>query len=252
MKFCIAVVIIVCAWEATRIIYIGWFPLSLRFFPTSFEIATSFVQIFDDLVIASYQTILKIVFAIIGSGCVGVFSGLVLARSKIVSFMLMGVVDFIRSIPPSALFPLFIILFGSQQLSKFVASVYFPALIIAVLVAEAYQKSSKSVEKVWLINGVSDFRIFKFVVLPESIRHSIIAIQGNIGLIVAIVIVSEMYLGFPEGLGAIITTSFETLEYESLYASIIFSGLLGLGAAEGIRRLGNSVLFQLGFRNTSL
>jgi ABC-type nitrate/sulfonate/bicarbonate transport system permease component len=136
-------------------------------------------------------------------------------------------VDFFRSTPASALIPLFLLIFGISDINK-VAIAAFGALLIVVF-NSAYGVINARKQRVMAakVMGASRWRVFKDVLLWESLQPSFVGLRSAVSMSLVIVIVAEMFIGSEDGLGHAILDAQQVLNVKTMYAAILAAGGLG-------------------------
>ncbi|CAM4388151.1 Taurine ABC transporter permease [Bordetella tumbae] len=136
-------------------------------------------------------------------------------------------VDFFRSTPSSALIPLFLLIFGVSDFNK-VAIAAFGALLI-VIFNSAYGVINARKQRVMAakVMGASRWRIFKDVLVWESLQPSFVGLRSAVSMALVIVIVAEMFIGSENGLGHAIIDAQQILNVKTMYAAILAAGALG-------------------------
>ena len=75
--------------------------------------------------------------------------------------------------------------------------------------------------------GISQFHIFKDILLMESLPQTFIGLRTGISLALVIVIVAEMFIGSESGLGHRIIDAQQVFNIKDMYSSILITGALG-------------------------
>jgi len=136
-------------------------------------------------------------------------------------------VDFFRSTPSSALIPLFLLIFGVSDINK-VAIAAFGAFLIVVF-NSAYGVINARKQRVMAarVMGASRWRVFRDVLVWESLQPSFVGLRSAVSMALVIVIVAEMFIGSENGLGHRIIDAQQVLNVKSMYAAILAAGGLG-------------------------
>jgi len=158
---------------------------------------------------------------------VGVPLGVLLGSNERFYRSIEFLIDFFRSTPSSALIPLFLLIFGVSDVNK-IAIAAFGALLIVVFnsaygVMNARQQRMMSAK----VMGASRWRIFKDVLLWESLQPTFVGLRSAVSMSLVIVIVAEMFIGSDNGLGHRIIDAQQVLNVKSMYAAILAAGILG-------------------------
>ena len=158
---------------------------------------------------------------------VGVPLGVLLGSNEKAYRSVEFLIDFFRSTPSSALIPLFLLIFGVSDINK-VAIAAFGAFLI-VIFNSAYGVINARKQRVMAakVMGASRWRIFKDVLLWESLQPSFVGLRSAVSMALVIVIVAEMFIGSENGLGHAIIDAQQVLNVKTMYAAILSAGALG-------------------------
>jgi len=177
-----------------------------------------------DFLITLQRTALAIALA----AAIGIPAGLVLGASERLYRALEFVVDFFRSTPATAIFPLFLLLFGVDDKTKVYVATFAASLAIIFNVAYGVMNARKTrLLAAWLM-GARRHQIL-IVVLLESFPQTFIGLRTGVSLALIVVIVAEMFIGSRDGLGNSIFEAQQLFEMPAMYAAIFASGALGYG-----------------------
>lgn len=160
---------------------------------------------------------------------IGIPLGLALGYFRAGWEMAEGAVDFLRSIPPIVVYPLFLLSLGVSDASR-VAVVVFGCTTVLVmhLAAAAGSVPEARLASVRLM-GATPLQTLRLVVLPEALPHLFVGLRTIVSLGLIIVVVTEMLVGAPSGLGTRVVNAQMAYRTDELYAEIAVIGLLGLG-----------------------
>ena len=177
-----------------------------------------------DFLITLQRTALAIALA----SAIGIPIGLILGASEKLYRSLEFVVDFFRSTPATAIFPLFLLLFGVDDKTKVYVATFAASLAIIFNVAYGVMNARKTrLLAAWLM-GARRHQIL-LVILLESFPQTFIGLRTGVSLALIVVIVAEMFIGSKDGLGNSIFEAQQLFEMPSMYAAIFASGALGYG-----------------------
>ena len=178
----------------------------------------------SDFLITLERTALAIALA----SAVGIPIGLILGASEKFYRSLEFVVDFFRSTPATAIFPLFLLLFGVDDKTKVYVATFAASLAIIFNVAYGVMNARKTrLLAAWLM-GARRHQIL-LVILLESFPQTFIGLRTGVSLALIVVIVAEMFIGSKDGLGNSIFEAQQLFEMPAMYAAIFASGALGYG-----------------------
>lgn len=200
------------------------------FLPTPLETATTMHsqlietgELWPDMFATLYRTVIAFVLAAIAGICIG----LVLGYSKLVHSSMGTAVDFARSIPATALFPLFLLFFGIGDEAKIAVGVWAASLIIMVNTAYGVRHANKVRQMVAKAYKLPQLETFKKLILPEAAPHIAAGLRIALSLTLIVVIVTEMFIGTNVGLGHRIIDAQLVYRVPEMYAAIIMAGILG-------------------------
>jgi NitT/TauT family transport system permease protein len=173
------------------------------------------------------MTVWRTVQAFLIAAIVGMPLGVLLGSSERAYRSVEFLIDFFRSTPSSALIPLFLMIFGVSEINK-VAIAAFGALLIVVF-NSAYGVINARKQRVMAakVMGASRWRVFKDVLIWESLQPSFVGLRSAVSMALVIVIVAEMFIGADSGLGNRIINSQQVMNVRDMYASILAAGALG-------------------------
>jgi sulfonate transport system permease protein len=155
--------------------------------------------------------------------------GIVLGASERVYRSLEFVIDFFRSTPASAMFPLFLVLFGVGDETKISVAAFGAALVILFNVAYGVMNARKTRLLAAKVMGASKLRVLFDVMLLESLPQTFVGLRNGVSLALVIIVVAEMFIGSQDGLGHSVFEAQQLFEMPRMYAAIFAAGALGYG-----------------------
>jgi NitT/TauT family transport system permease protein len=158
----------------------------------------------------------------IGIGFVIFFGGRVSAPAH---FLL----DFLRSVPATALVPVFLILTGIGNSTKVVVGTFSSTLIICLATIAGLQGRNATRVGIARILGITGLRRLLLLDIPEAAPQLFLGLRAGISLALVLVVVSEMMIGANFGLGKVIADMRYTDDKGRMYAAIIVAGVVGYG-----------------------
>jgi len=160
-------------------------------------------------------------------GFIGVVIGLAIGFSKRVYSSLEFFVDFFRSVPAAALFPLFLLFFGLGDVSKIAITAWVSALLVMVGASYGVHHSSKLRMMAARVFRPSKTKIFKDFVMPEAASHIASSLRIALSFSLYTIVFTEMFVGTLSGLGRRIMDAQLVYQTPDMYAAIILAGILG-------------------------
>ncbi len=137
------------------------------------------------------------------------------------------ILDFFRSIPVTALFPLFIIFFGISDVT--ITAMVTVACVFVLILNSAYgvMYVNKTHLKVMQTMGANWFQTFREVIVFEALPFLFVGFRVSVSFALIVVVVSEMFIGSKHGLGERVYQAHETYLIIDVYAITLFIGILG-------------------------
>ncbi|GAA4323362.1 ABC transporter permease subunit [Pigmentiphaga soli] len=174
-----------------------------------------------------WKTIVRTLSSFALALVVAVPLGVVLGSSQKLYESIEFAIDFFRSTPASAMFPLFLVIFGVGEKTKIAVAAFGAALVILFNVAYGVMGARKQRQLAAKVMGAPRHRILTDVILLESMPQVFVGMRSGVSLALVIVIVAEMFIGSTDGLGQRIMNAQMVFEMPDMYASIFAAGLLG-------------------------
>jgi len=178
-----------------------------------------------DFVITVWRTALSIAIAAV----IAIPLGIVLGSSERLYRSVEFVVDFFRSTPASAMFPLFLVLFGVGDKTKISVAAFGAVLVILFNVAYGVMNARKTRLLAAKVMGASRLRVLVDVMLLESLPQTFVGLRNGVSLALVIIVVAEMFIGSVDGLGHRVFEAQQLFEMPDMYAAIFAAGALGYG-----------------------
>lgn len=173
------------------------------------------------------MTIERVLIAFAIAVVIGLPAGLFLGESKKIYQSVEFLIDFFRSTPATAIFPLFLLVFGISDNSKIAVAAFAAALIIIFNTAHGVLHAKRSRVVAAQIMGASKTQIFRWILFWESLPQTFVGLRSASSLALVIVVVTEMFVGTTQGLGKKIVDAQITYEIPTMYAVIILTGIIG-------------------------
>lgn len=169
------------------------------------------------------RTSLSILYAALIAIPLGILLGSSVNLYRSVEF----VVDFFRSTPASAVFPLFLVIFGVGDSTKILVAAFGASLVILFNVAYGVMNARKTRLLAAKVMGASRTRVLTDVMLWESLPQTFVGLRNGVSLALVIVIVAEMFIGSEDGLGHRVLDYQMLFDMPEMYAAIFVAGALG-------------------------
>jgi ABC-type nitrate/sulfonate/bicarbonate transport system permease component len=214
--------------------------------PTPWAVFKAFFELFigvkHNIMADIGLTVYRTFFSFLISCLIGVPIGLLMGYNTKVFRIFEFIVDFFRSIPPIALFPLFILLLGIGEPAKLGVPVYGCTLVIIVNSIYGVMNASKLRRVIGQVYGFSRFRIFWKIVFPDSLPQVFAGMRIAISLALVLTIVVEMTIGSNNGLGKKIYDFHLLFDTPEMYAAILMTGIIGYLLNKGFLKIEKRVV----------
>jgi NitT/TauT family transport system permease protein len=198
--------------------------------------------IIPDIFFTFYRVLLGFIIACL----IGVPLGLLMGYSNKIYYSLEFVVEFFRSIPATAFFPLFLLCFGIGDQSKIALITWAAGLVLIInsmygvhFGKELRIKSAKTM-------GISGWQLFKNIIFPEALPQIFSGMRIAVSLSLVVGVVAEMFIGTSSGLGRRIIESQLVYKIPEMYATIFVLGILGFLINKGFIFLEKRVVYWEG------
>jgi NitT/TauT family transport system permease protein len=178
-----------------------------------------------DFLITVRRTLVAFAIAV----AIAVPLGIVLGSSVKLYSSVEFVVDFFRSTPASALFPLFLVILGVGEGTKIAVAAFGAILLILFNTAYGVMNARKTRQAAARVMGASPGRVMVDVTLLESLPQTFVGLRQGVSFALVIVIVAEMFIGSTDGLGPRVINAQMIFNMPEMYATIFAAGVLGYG-----------------------
>ncbi|MDD4983854.1 MAG: ABC transporter permease [Candidatus ainarchaeum sp.] len=223
--FLIGPIVFIVIWE---LVYLSQI-INNFFLPSPQEVFLSLITLFSslsiflDLGITAQRVFISLTLAII----IGFPIGLLLGYYEKVYASLEVLIDFFRSIPPIALFPLFVLILGIGDSSKIGAAIFAATLLIIFNTAKGIINTKKTRILAAKLMGATKKQIFGKILLWESLPQTIIGLRTAASFSLVVIVATEMFIGTYAGLGRRIIDFQYIYNVSGMYAVILITGLFG-------------------------
>ena len=209
---------------------VGW--IDTRFFPSPaaiFEEAYAMI-LSGELWMHFSISLQRIVIGYVIGAVPGVLIGLAMGLFGPIRAIIQPLIDATFPIPKIAVLPLFIMVFGLGETSKY--AIIATAVIYLVLINTV--AGVRNIDKIYLDVGknfgLSNWMMFTDVALPGALPLVVAGLKIGMG-IALLVIVSAEFVGARSGIGYLIWTSWQVFQVEKMYVGLLVSAVLGFGSA---------------------
>ncbi len=208
---------------------IAWLQIAPLVIASPFSVLTACLQMSmtGALVIDAGLTLYRTLCGCLIASIVGIPLGLAMGFSDRIYSALEFPVEFFRSIPATALLPVFMLLFGIGELSKIMLSGYAAGLTLALNSMYGVHVGKDLRRRAAKTLGIKGYALFRKIVFPEALPHVISGLRISLSLSLVVIIVAEMFVGSSAGLGKRIIEAQQIYRIDEMYGTILISGIIG-------------------------
>ena len=191
-------------------------------------------------------TFSRIVIGFLAAVIIGVPIGLLMGYHRKLYDAFDLLVDFFRSLPALAIFPLLMFFFGIGNAAKIATTVFSCSLIIVVNSIYGVTNSKQTRRIVAYLLEATPAELFWKVTLMDALPQIFVGMRTSLSLAVVVVVVTEMFIGTTWGIGHRIFDAQQTYRIPELYAAIIVAGLIGYWLNKGFVMLERRIVHWSG------
>ncbi len=207
----------------------GVFQTSNIFFPGPGEVITTLITLIKagslnrDLLYSTLRTLAAFSFAVIFAVPIAIFLGLHSKLAKMTEFLF----DFFRTLPSVALLPLFILLFGINDVARIALASFTGFLILAVTILYGMTHMRRVRLSVLKVMKANKRQIFMYGVVWEILPSIFSGMKLAFPVIFIIVVTSEMIASPQYGFGTRIIEYQQTYKIPEFFSVVIIMGGVG-------------------------
>jgi sulfonate transport system permease protein len=215
--------------------FILWFLVStfeiieVFFLPNPLDVLFKVIELLikGNISLDIYSTLYRVLVSFILAAFFAILVGVIIGAWVKLYYLTELLLDFFRSIPATAIFPLFLLIFGVNDESKIAVTFWGIFLIIVFYVAQGVINSNKARIKAAELMGANKVQMFSNILIWETLPNIFSGLRIGISYSFMLIVITEMFIGTYVGLGKKIIEFQYTYDVVSLYAIIIILGLLG-------------------------
>lgn len=213
------------------ILVVWWFASANStsfFYPSLHDILVAFKETWlpERLTSDLVPSLVRLAIGYSAASILGVTAGLILGRADLLASLCRPFLEFFRFIPPPVTAPIFVVIFGIDDLTKvlfIVFGVTWPVLMNAM-------DGARSVDSVQLdaatVLGFTRWQRFSQVIWPASLPRVFVGLRNGLAVGVIVMVVGEM-LGSSDGVGYVVLESQRTFNIPVMWAGMLMLGLVG-------------------------
>lgn len=218
------VIFLILVW--TLVSYFGW--VNTLLLPSPLRVIESVKDIGPTLLLHISATLFRVFIGYSLGIIIGVSIGVLMQYDSRVFRALDGLIETFRPVPPVAVVPFFILIFGFSEYGKILVTFMGVGLLIIVTTIEAIERVPASVIRWGLVLGLRRRVLFRRIILPAAWPEMRAGFRIAMALAITLVIVSE-FMGARYGLGYLISVSKVTLTTPTILLTTMILGWIGWG-----------------------
>lgn len=174
-------------------------------------------------------------------GCtLGLILGVAMGATQLTRDMLTPPLSFFRNIPPIAMVPVVISIFGIGETGKYFIISYATTIVMIINTAAGVAGTPQIRIRAAECLGADKWNIFFRIVLPSAWPYILSGLRIAIGFAFTGIVAAEM-LAAQEGIGFLIMQSTNILEARDMWIGFVLLGSFGLLADQGLRAILNKL-----------
>lgn len=228
----LTVAVVVGLWE----VLVRSGALDFQFLPAPSGIANALVSLASsgELWARAVHTLRSTLVGWVIASLIGVAVGTWLGLSDAAWRYSMASIEVMRAIPPIALVPVALLVFGFSLRMELTLIVYVGAWTVLVNTIDGVRGVRTELLDVARMLRMSKLTTTRKVILPAATASIVVGLRLALSLSLVLAVVAEM-IGNPRGLGNALVRAQQALQPEQMFAYVITIGLLGVGLNAALR-----------------
>jgi NitT/TauT family transport system permease protein len=209
---------------------LGW--IDSRFFPkpSSIFVAAYHMSLSGELWMHLSISLERIVIGFALGAIPGMLIGIAMGLFGPVRAVIQPLVDATFPVPKIAILPLFIMVFGLGEMSKY--AIIATAVVYLVLINTF--AGVRNIDRIYLDvgknYGASRWVMFVDVALPGALPLILTGLKLGMGIALLVIVAAE-FVGAQSGIGYLIWTTWQVFQVTTMYVGLLVAALLGFGSA---------------------
>jgi len=214
------------------------------YFPPLTEILDRFAAnwMFERVGSDVVPSLIRVIVGFLLSALIGIAVGLLLGRSRSLRGALGPPLEFLRNVPPPALVPFALLVFGigeSEKIFLIVLGCVFPILLATVDGVADIDPVTRDTADAYRIGGAQRLGS---VILPAAAPRIAAGMRTSLSLAVILMVVSEM-VASTDGIGHFVVEAQRSFAIADMWSGILLLGLVGYALNLGFALAENRLLW---------
>ena len=217
--------------------------LDFQNLPPPSEIARSGASLVSsgDLFTPAVHTLRSTLVGWVLASAVGIALGLILGLSRRAWRYSMASIEVMRAVPPVALVPVALLVFGFSLRMERTLIVYVGAWTVLVNTIDGVRRVRPELVDVARMLGMSPWTRVRKIVVPAAMPSIVVGLRLALSLSLVLAVVAEM-IGNPAGLGNALVRAQQALQPARMFAFVMAIGVLGVALNGGFRYLSGRMM----------
>ena len=158
--------------------------------------------------------------------CAGFTIGLFIGTNRIMRTIFNPLIEFFRNVPPVALIPLVVSVFGIDESGKYFIIAYAATFVMVINTAAGVTSTPEIRVRAAQCLGANHLAIMRWVVIPSAWPFVLTGMRLALGFSFMGVVAAEM-LAAQQGIGFLIMQSTNILKAEDMFVGFVLLGVFG-------------------------
>lgn len=243
LKAILVPVLVLIFWEfASRagVLAVGTFSRPSEIAVAGAEIATD-----GSLVLSTFQTLQAAFVGLLIALFLGIPLGLLVGLSALARRTVSPTLDILRPIPPVALIPLALLIFGFGVSMEAVVVAFASVWSIAIATTAAVGSIEGRLLEVAHSLEMGAISYVRKIVIPAAFARIAVGVRVAVGIALVVAVTVEIVVN-PRGLGYGIILSQQSLRPDLMYAQLLWVGCVGWSINAGLSAFDRHFLWRFG------
>lgn len=201
------------------------FSISDRYLPSLSSVISAATDFEPNLLVHTGYTLLRLIVGLCSGVAFGIILGIACFRYDVLKKLLLPAIQSMRSIPPIATVPFFLLWFGFSETGKFLLIMLGIGFNVAVAVYQIISQTDEKFAVMFRGFGLKPNLLVRSYLLPLALSKLLPTIRFALSTTIGLVIVSEL-LGAQVGLGYLVQTARSTFSINVIFLIAIILGLI--------------------------
>jgi ABC-type nitrate/sulfonate/bicarbonate transport system permease component len=220
--------VLLALWETCA--HVGW--VDTRFFPAPSAILRELLAMIASGELWEHVavSVTRILIGFTLGAIPGIVIGLAMGLSPIFHAVMQPIVHATFPIPKVAVLPLFILLLGLGEASKYAIIAVSVVYLVLINTNEGVRQINPVHFDVGRSFGASKWMMFLDVALPGALPQILTGLKTSLGVALLVIVAAE-FVGAKSGIGYLIWNSWQIFAIEKMYVGLVITALLGFASA---------------------